>query len=43
MNAIIAGGIGLLLGVFSVVGGVSAYQGDPKGVSEGQLYSYPDN
>lgn len=43
MNAIIAGGIGLLLSVFTIVGGVSAYQGNPKGVSEGQLYTYADN
>jgi hypothetical protein len=43
LNAFIAGGIGLLLGVFSVVGGVSAYQGEPQGVSQGELYTYATN
>jgi hypothetical protein len=42
LNALIAGGIGLLLGAFSIIGGVSAYEGDPKGVSQGQLYTYAD-
>lgn len=43
MNALIAGGVGLLLGVFSIIGGVSAVEGDPKGVSQNQLYTYADN
>lgn len=42
MNALIAGGIGLLLGTFSIIGGVSAVEGDPKSVSQSQLYTYAD-
>ena len=43
MNVAIAGGVGLLLAVFGAIGGVSAYQGDPKGVPEQSLYTYSDN
>ncbi len=42
MNALIAGGVGLVLGVFTIIGGVSAVEGDPKGVSANQLYTYAD-
>ena len=43
MNALIAGGIGLVLGTFAIIGGVSAVEGDPKGVSQGELYTYADS
>jgi hypothetical protein len=43
MNTAIAGGVGLLLALFGVIGGVSAYQGDPKGVPQQNLYTYSDN
>lgn len=43
MNAIIAGAIGLVLAGVGVVGGVSAYQGAPDGVSQANLYTYADN
>ena len=42
MNTLIAGGIGLVLGAFSIIGGVNAVEGEPKGVSQGQLYTYAD-
>ena len=29
--------------IYGVIGGVSAYNGSPDGVSKGNLYSYSDN
>ena len=43
MNILIAGGIGLVLGVFGVVGGTAAYNGSPDGVSQSNLYKYSDS
>jgi len=43
MNEAIAGAIGGVLALFSVIGGVSAYNGDPEGVSQNSLYTYADN
>lgn len=43
MNEAIAGAIGGVLALFTIIGGVSAYNGDPQGVSENNLYTYADN
>ncbi|MCW2847571.1 MAG: hypothetical protein JWR90_1545 [Marmoricola sp.] len=43
MNTVIGGAVGLVLALFGVIGGVSAYQGSPDGVPQGSLYSYSDN
>jgi hypothetical protein len=43
MNVAIAGAVGGVLALFSVIGGVSAYNGDPEGVSQNSLYTYADN
>jgi hypothetical protein len=43
MNAAIAGAVGGVLALFSVIGGVSAYKGDPEGVAPNNLYTYADN
>ena len=43
MNLIIGGAVGVVVAVFGVIGGVSAYNGSPDGVSQGNLYSYSDN
>ena len=43
MNVAIAGAVGGVLALFSVIGGVSAYNGDAQGVSQNDLYSYADN
>jgi len=43
LNAVIAGVVGGVLALFSIMGGVSAYQGDPQGVSASGLYTYADN
>lgn len=43
MNFLIASMIGLVLGVFGVVGGVSAYTASGPGVSQSQLYQYSDS
>lgn len=43
MNVAIAGAVGGVLALFSVIGGVSAYNGDPEGVAQNSLYSYADN
>jgi len=43
MNVAIAGAVGGVLALFSVIGGVSAYNGDPEGVSKNSLYTYADN
>ena len=40
---VIGGVVGALLAVFGVIGGVSAYNGSPEGVAEGNLYTYADN
>jgi hypothetical protein len=37
--AVVVGGV---LALFGVIGGVSAYQGDPSGVAPENLYSYAD-
>ena len=43
MNEAIAGAVGGVLALFSIIGGVSAYNGDPEGVSQNALYTYADN
>jgi hypothetical protein len=43
MNTLIGGAIGVVLAVFAVIGGVSAYNGSPDGVSQSQLYKYSDS
>lgn len=43
MNTIIGGAVGVVLALFGVIGGVSAYNGSPNGVSQSNLYSYSDN
>ena len=43
MNILIGGAVGVVLAVFGVIGGVSAYNGSPSGVSQSNLYSYSDN
>ncbi len=43
MNVAIAGAVGGVLALFSVIGGVTAYNGDPEGVAQNSLYSYADN
>ena len=43
MNEAIAGAVGGVLALFSLIGGVSAYNGDPQGVAENSLYTYADN
>jgi hypothetical protein len=42
MNTLIGGGVGVVLAIFGVIGGVSAYNGSPDGVAQGNLYSYSD-
>ena len=42
MNTIIGGAVGVVLALFGVIGGVSAYQGSPDPVSQSNLYSYSD-
>ena len=42
MNEAIAGAVGGVLALFSLIGGVSAYNGDPQGVPENSLYTYAD-
>ena len=32
-----------LQGLFSIIGGVAAYNGDPQGVAQNSLYQYADN
>jgi hypothetical protein len=32
-----------VLALFSIIGGVSAYNGDPEGVAQNNLYTYADN
>jgi hypothetical protein len=43
VNILIAGGVGAALSFVSVFGGVSAYQGEPDGVSQSSLYNYADD
>lgn len=43
MNEAIAGAVGGVLALFSIIGGVSAYNGDPEGVAQNSLYIYADN
>jgi hypothetical protein len=43
MNILIGGAVGLVVALFGVVGGVSAYNGSPDGVSQSNLYNYSDN
>ncbi len=43
MNTAIAGAVGGALALFTMIGGVSAYNGDPQGVAQNSLYSYADN
>lgn len=43
MNIMIAAACGAVLGLVGTIGGVSAYQGTPHGVSQSNLYSYADN
>ena len=43
MNEAIAGAVGGVLALFSIIGGVSAYNGDPEGVASNSLYTYADN
>jgi hypothetical protein len=43
MNTLIGGAVGVVLALFGVVGGVSAYNGNPEPVSQSNLYSYSDN
>ena len=43
MNEAIAGVIGGVLALFSILGGTAAYNGDPQGVSKSSLYEYADN
>jgi hypothetical protein len=43
MDTVIGGGVGIVLALFGVIGGVSAYEGSPSGVSQSNLYSYADN
>jgi hypothetical protein len=43
MNEAIAGAVGGVLALFSIIGGVAAYNGDPAGVAENSLYTYADN
>ena len=43
MNTVIGGAVGVVLAVFGVIGGVSAYNGDPEGVAQSSLYTYSDN
>lgn len=42
MSQAIAVVVGGVLALFGVIGGVSAYQGDPSGVAPENLYSYSD-
>jgi hypothetical protein len=43
MNEAIAGAVGAVLALFSIIGGVSAYNGSPDGVPQNALYSYSDS
>jgi hypothetical protein len=43
MNEAIAGAVGGVLALFSIIGGVSAYNGEPEGVAQNSLYQYADN
>ena len=43
MNVAIAGAVGGVLALFSIIGGVASYQGDPAGVAPNNLYTYADN
>jgi hypothetical protein len=43
MNTLIGGAVGAVLALFGVIGGVSAYNGNPDGVSPNNLYNYADN
>ena len=36
MNTVIGGAVGVVLAVFGVIGGVSAYNGSPEGVAQEQ-------
>ncbi len=42
MSQAIAVVVGGVLALFGVIGGVSAYQGDPSGVAPENLYTYAD-
>lgn len=42
MNEAIAGAVGGVLALFSIIGGVSAYNGDPEGVASNNLYIYAE-
>ena len=43
MNILVGGLVGLVLAVFGVVGGTAAYNGNPSGVSQSNLYKYSDS
>jgi hypothetical protein len=43
VNEAIAGAVGAVLALFSIIGGVSAANGSPNGVSQNSLYSYSDS
>jgi hypothetical protein len=43
MNLVISGLVGTALAFTLTIGGVNAVNGDPKSVSQQQLYSYADD